>query len=66
MSFGGGMHYCVGANLARKEIAEALTTVTRRVTNPRKNGPAPWKPIFGLAGPTSLPIAFDTGVSGTR
>ena len=59
MSFGGGVHYCVGANLARLEIAEALTTVTRRVTNPRKDGPAPWKPIFGLSGPTSLPIAFD-------
>lgn len=59
MSFGAGMHYCVGANLARKEIAEALTTVTRRITNPRKDGPAPWKPIFGLSGPTSLPIAFD-------
>jgi len=59
MSFGAGMHYCVGANLARKEIAQALTTVTRRIPNPRKDGPAPWKPIFGLSGPTSLPIAFD-------
>ena len=60
MSFGAGVHYCVGANLARLEIAEALTTVTRRIKNARKDGPAPWKPIFGLSGPTSLPIAFDT------
>ena len=59
MSFGAGVHYCVGANLARKEIAEALATMTRRITNPRRDGPAPWKPIFGLSGPTSLPIAFD-------
>ncbi|MFI5509764.1 cytochrome P450 [Mycobacterium sp. NPDC051804] len=60
MSFGAGVHYCVGANLARLEIAEALTTVTRRIVNARKDGPAPWKPIFGLSGPTSLPIVFDT------
>ena len=60
MSFGAGVHYCVGANLARVEIAEALKTVTRRISNPHKNGPVPWKPIFGLSGPTSLPIAFDT------
>ena len=60
LSFGAGVHYCVGANLARLEIAEALTTVTRRIANPAKIGPAPWKPIFGLSGPTSLPIAFET------
>lgn len=59
LNFGAGVHYCLGANLARREIAEALKTVTRRIANPRKNGPAPWKPIVGLSGPASLPIAFD-------
>ena len=28
--------------------------------NPRRTGQAPWKPVVGLSGPTSLPIAFDT------
>ena len=60
LSFGAGVHYCLGANLARLEIAEALKAVTRRISNPRRTGPAPWKPVFGLSGPTSLPIAFDT------
>jgi cytochrome P450 len=60
LTFGAGMHFCLGANLARLEIAEALKTVTRRLTNPRRTGPAPWKPMMGLSGPTSLPIAFDT------
>jgi cytochrome P450 len=60
MSFGAGVHFCLGANLARLEIAEALKTITRRISNPRRTGPAPWKPLFGLSGPTSLPIAFDT------
>ena len=57
--FGAGVHYCLGANLARLEIAEALKVITRRISNPRKTGPAPWRPIAGLSGPTSLLIAFD-------
>jgi cytochrome P450 len=60
LTFGAGVHFCLGANLARLEIAEALTTVTRRISTPRRTGPAPWKPFFGLSGPTSLPIAFDS------
>jgi cytochrome P450 len=60
LTFGAGVHYCLGANLARLEIAEALKAVTRRISNPHRTGPAPWKPFFGLSGPTSLPIAFNT------
>jgi cytochrome P450 len=59
LSFGAGVHYCLGANLARVEIAEALKAVTRRLSNPRRTGPAPWKPVTSMSGPTSLPIAFD-------
>jgi hypothetical protein len=33
--------------------------VTRRLSNPRRTGPALWKPIVGLTGPISVPIAFD-------
>ena len=32
---------------------------TRRISNPRRTGPAPWKPFVGLSGPKSLPIVFD-------
>jgi len=59
LTFGAGVHYCLGANLARLEIAEALKAVTRRMSNPRRTGPAPWKPATSLSGPTTLPIAFD-------
>ena len=59
LTFGGGVHYCLGANLARREIAEALTVLTGRLRNPRIAGPAPWKPIVSLSGPKSLPIEFD-------
>jgi cytochrome P450 len=58
LTFGGGMHYCLGANLARLELSEALKILTRRMPNPRRTGPAPWKPMMGLSGPTTLPIEF--------
>jgi cytochrome P450 len=61
LTLGGGIHYCLGAHLARIELAEALTVITRRMPNPRRTGPAPWKPIVGITGPTTLPIEFDTG-----
>lgn len=59
LTFGGGVHYCLGAHLARVELAEALKVITRRMPNTRRTGPAPWKPPSGMSGPTSLPIAFD-------
>jgi cytochrome P450 len=60
LTFGGGVHYCLGANLARREIAEALNVLCGRLRNPRTTGPAPWKPIVSLSGPKSLPIEFDS------
>ena len=61
MTFGGGAHYCVGANLARLELTEALRVMTRRMPRPRRTGSAPWKPIAGITGPIALPIEFDAG-----
>jgi cytochrome P450 len=61
LTFGGGIHYCLGAHLARAELAEALTVMTRRMPNPRRSGPAPWKPLMGITGPKTLPIEFDAG-----
>src|SRR6476646_11878344 len=45
LTFGGGVHYCLGSHLARLELAEALTVITRRMPNPRRTSPAPWKPL---------------------
>jgi cytochrome P450 len=59
LTFGGGMHYCLGVHLARIELVEALTVITRRMPNPRLTGPAPWKPLTGMSGPASMPIEFD-------
>lgn len=59
LTFGGGVHYCLGANLARLELAEALKILSVRLPNPRCAGAVPWKPLLGLSGPTSLPLEFD-------
>jgi cytochrome P450 len=61
LTFGGGIHYCLGTHLARAELTEALTVMTQRMPNPRRSGPAPWKPLVGITGPTTLPIEFDAG-----
>lgn len=58
LTFGGGAHYCLGANLARRELAEALIVLTRRLPAPRRVGPAPWKSVLGMTGPTTLPVEF--------
>ncbi len=59
LTFGGGVHYCLGVHLARIELVEALRVITQRMSNARRVGPAPWKPPAGISGPTSLPLAFD-------
>jgi cytochrome P450 len=65
-TFGAGMHYCLGANLARLELAEALAVMTRRMANARRTGPAPWKPLTALSGPVALPIEFNPEIRGHR
>jgi cytochrome P450 len=60
LSFGGGPHYCLGANLARAEMAEALVLLARRLRGLRLDGEVTWRPGTGIVGPTSLPIAFDS------
>jgi cytochrome P450 len=61
LPFGSGAHYCLGSHLARLELVEAMRMITRRMPNPRPNGPACWKQMTGITGPTALPIAFDPG-----
>lgn len=58
LTFGGGIHYCLGAHLARIELTEGLTTMARRMPDIRPAGPAPWKPMTGITGPVRLPVEF--------
>jgi cytochrome P450 len=58
LTFGGGVHYCLGANLARRELAEALKILAQRLPNLRLIGPPAWKPLLGMSGPINLPLEF--------
>lgn len=62
LTFGSGIHYCLGAALARAELQEALPLLARRLPNLRLDGELVWKPpTVGIFGPQSLPIRFDPG-----
>lgn len=61
LTFGGGIHYCLGANLARAELTEALAVLARRLPGLELDGKATWRPPIGIQGPTSLPIRFQPG-----
>ena len=61
LTFGGGVHYCLGAHLAQLELAQALTVITRRMPNPRRTGPAPGRPSPESPAQQNMPIEFDPG-----
>ena len=59
MTFGSGIHYCLGASLARAELQEALPILARRMPSITLDGPIEWKPpTVGIWGPSRLPLAF--------
>ncbi len=60
LTFGSGMHYCLGASLARAELQEALPLLAQRMPNLRIDGQITWKPDgVGIFGPAHMPVAFD-------
>jgi cytochrome P450 len=59
MTFGSGIHFCMGAALARAELQEALPLLARRMPGLARAGEVEWKPsTFGIWGPARLPLRF--------
>jgi cytochrome P450 len=60
LSFGGGIHLCLGAQLARIEAEVAISTLLRRLPDLRlDNAENPqWRPTFVLRGLKSLPASW--------
>lgn len=57
LSFGRGIHYCLGAPLATMMAKEALLGLTARITSlSLTEEPISYKPGMGLRGPARLPI----------
>jgi hypothetical protein len=60
LSFGGGIHFCLGAQLARIEAEIAISTLLRRLPELRlDNAENPeWRPTFVLRGLKRLPASW--------
>jgi cytochrome P450 len=57
LAFGRGLHYCLGAPLARLEAGVALSAVTARFPAARLNGEPQYKPNVTLRGMSALDVA---------
>jgi cytochrome P450 len=58
LTFGAGVHYCLGANLARVELQEALAFLAPRMAALELDGEPQYESITGIYGLASLPIRF--------
>jgi len=60
LSFGGGIHFCLGAQLARIEAEVAIATLLRRLPELRlDDAQTPnWRPTFVLRGLKTLPASW--------
>ena len=61
VAFGNGIHFCMGAALARLEAKIALTDLLQRTKGLALASDEPWQPRRALHvhGPSSLPCVFD-------
>ena len=60
LSFGGGIHHCLGAQLARIEAEVAIATLLRRLPDLRLDDASnpEWRPTFVLRGLKRLPASW--------
>ncbi|HTZ63103.1 MAG TPA: cytochrome P450 [Solirubrobacteraceae bacterium] len=58
LTFGAGVHYCVGANLARLELQEALRFLAEHVRELSLDGEPEYETITGIYGLARLPVSL--------
>jgi cytochrome P450 len=59
LTFGAGFHYCLGANLARAELQEALAFLPARMPRLELDGEPELGSVHGIYGLDSLPIRWN-------
>jgi cytochrome P450 len=59
LTFGAGIHYCVGANLARAEMQEGLRFLAERVSSLALDGEPEFGTPSGIYGLEKLPLKLD-------
>jgi cytochrome P450 len=60
LTFGAGIHYCLGANLARGELQEALAFLPARMPGLALDGEPELGSVHGIYGLDSLPIRWNS------
>ena len=58
LTFGAGVHYCLGANLARVELQEGLAFLAQRMRGLELDGEPVYESVSGIYGLAELPIRF--------
>jgi cytochrome P450 len=58
LTFGAGVHYCLGANLARLELQEGLVFLSQRLHGLELDGEPEYGNVSGIYGLERLPIRF--------
>jgi len=58
LTFGAGTHYCLGANLARAELEEALAFLAPRMPGLALDGPPQLGGVEGVYGVDKLPVTW--------
>ena len=58
---GGGPHFCLGAHVARIEIAAMLRQILTRLPDIEPAGPTDWQASNFISGPRHLPVRFSPG-----
>lgn len=56
--FGGGIHHCLGAHLARMQAEVALTALVTRLPGLRRAGPTTWSGRMTLRSVAAVPLAW--------
>jgi cytochrome P450 len=64
LTFGAGTHYCLGANLARAELEEALAFLAPRTPDLALDGPPQLGGVEGIYGIDKLPITWSGSAPG--
>jgi hypothetical protein len=59
LTFGAGPHYCLGANLARAELQEALAFLAPRMAGLALDGPPDLGGVEGIYGINALPLRWE-------
>ena len=61
LSFGGGAHFCLGSQFARREVRTMLAKLSQQLAHIEPAGPASWSESSFVSGVKHLPVRYSFG-----